>query len=279
MPRVGEDPRVVECAPADAYARAAGLGQHVLRGLGRGDVAVADDRDFLHRRHDRADAREIHRAGEALGPRAAMHENRRDPGVLQHGGEIGGGEVVLVPTEAHLGRDGNLHRVHHAAHELRRLGELGHHGRPAADADDLLHRAAHVDVHRRDAQRLDQRGGVAHLLRHGAEELHGEQFLRRAGPDELQRPRVLLEQRTGVDEIGGGPVEAADFADDEPEGQVGVARQRREKQIRPQLVWSDAHSGQVAGPPCGCKDANGTPAGRENQRAARARAASAAAPP
>ena len=241
VPGVRENPRIVERAPADAHPGAAGLVKHVLGRFGCRDVAIANDGDFFHGRHHGADAGEIDGAAEPLGARAAMHKNGGDSGVLQHAGEVGRREIVFVPAEPHLGGDGDLHGGHHAAHKRRGLVQLGHHRGAAADAGDLLHGAAHVDVHRGDAERLDHLGRVAHLLGHRAEELHGEQLLGRAGADHLQGPRVLLNQGAGVDEIGRGPVESADFAHDEPERQVGVARQRREKEIRIKLVGPDAH--------------------------------------
>ena len=105
----------------------------------------------------------------------------------------------------------------------------------------LLHRAAHVDVHGGNAERFEIDRRVAHFLRHGAEELHGQRSIRRAGFDELERLRILFEQRAGVDEVGGGKVHAADFAHGEAERQVGVTRQRREKQIRLQCQRPKAH--------------------------------------
>jgi hypothetical protein len=115
----------------------------------------------------------------------------------------------------------------------------------AADAGDLLDRAAHVDVHGGEAEGFDDERGVAHLLRHGAEELDGEPLLGGRGGDHLQGARVALDEGAGVDEVGRGPVHAADFAHHEAEGQVGVARQRREEEIRGKLVRTDAH-GQIS---------------------------------
>ena len=112
---------------------------------------------------------------------------------------------------------------------------------------DFLHGAAHVDVHRGDAGRLDHLGGVAHLFRHGAEELHREQFLGRDGADHLEGTRIFFNERAGIDEVGRGPVQSADFPHDEPEGQVGVTRQRREEQVGSELVGPDAHGRNVGG--------------------------------
>ena len=55
-----------------------------------------------------------------------------------------------------------------------------------------------------DAERFDDHGGVAHFLRHAAEELHGERPVGGAGFDELERLGIFFEQRAGVDEVGRG---------------------------------------------------------------------------
>ena len=104
---------------------------------GRGHVAVADDGNGFHRLHHGANAREIDRAAKALFARAAMDEDRRHADVLQRAGQVGRGQILVVPAEPHLGRDGNLHGVHHAADERGGLVEFGHHGRAAADVADL----------------------------------------------------------------------------------------------------------------------------------------------
>ncbi len=66
---------------------------------------------------------------------------------------------------------------------------------------------------------------------HGAEELDGQRRIGRPGFNELERLGIFFQQRAGVDQIGGAKADAADFAHDQAEGQVGVTRQRREKQI------------------------------------------------
>jgi hypothetical protein len=101
----------------------------------------------------------------------------------------------------------------------------------AADVDDLFHRATHVDVDRLSAELLAHHGSIAHLFRHAAEELDGERAIFGARGDELQGDAVALQQRAGVDEVGRRPPESAEFAHGEPHGQVGVACERREKQV------------------------------------------------
>jgi chorismate mutase len=66
--------------------------------------------------------------------------------------------------------------------------------------------------------------------------LHGERRISGTRLDELERLLVFLQQRAGVDEIGGAKSDAADFAQDESKRQVGVTRQRREEQVLTQNI-------------------------------------------
>jgi hypothetical protein len=179
--------------------------------------------------HDRADAGKIDRAAEALLARAAVDKNRGDAGVFEHAGQIGSGEVVVVPAETHFGGDGNFDSLHHAAHEMGGFVEFGHHRGTTADAADFAHRAAHVDVHGGDADGFEIDGGVAHFFGDGAEELDGERTVSGTGFDEFEGLGLFFQERAGIDQIGGREIEAAEFADSEAEGQVGVAREWREK--------------------------------------------------
>jgi hypothetical protein len=88
---------------------------------------------------------------------------------------------------------------------------------------------------------IDDERGVAHFFRHGAEKLDGQRRIGRARFDELERLGIFLHQRAGVDQVGGAQADAADFAHDEAEGQVGVTRQRREKQVGFKLERAKAH--------------------------------------
>ena len=167
---------------------------------------------FLTGLNDGANALEIHGAGEALFARAAMNENRGDADIFQRAREIGRGEIFIVPTEPHLGGDGNFHGIDHALDERRGLVQLRHHGRAAADAADLAHRATHVDIDGRNADGFEDNSGIAHFFGNGAEQLHGERTVRRAGFDEFESLWIFLEQRAGVDEVGRGESKSADFA-------------------------------------------------------------------
>ena len=192
---------------------------------------------------DGADAGQIDRAAEALLARAAMDKNGRDARVFQHPRQVRRGQILLVPSQPHFGGDRNFHGVHHAADQLRGLLQFRHHGGASADAADFSHRAAHVDVNRGNADGLEIDGGVAHLFGDGAKQLHGQRTVRRAGFDQLERLGFFFQERAGVDQIGGGQVQSAQFAHGQAEGQVGVTRQGREEQIGLQLERADAHPG------------------------------------
>ena len=88
MIRAAENPRIIKRAAADAHAGAAGLVEHMFRGLGCGDIAVADDGNFFDGFDDGTDAREIDAAGESLGAGAAVDENRGDTDVFEDAGEM-----------------------------------------------------------------------------------------------------------------------------------------------------------------------------------------------
>src|SRR6185503_4865930 len=70
--RADKDPRIVEGPAPHAHAGTTGFLEHSLRRLGRGHVAVADDRDVLHRGDHRAYAGQVHSASETLLARAPL---------------------------------------------------------------------------------------------------------------------------------------------------------------------------------------------------------------
>src|SRR5262249_25065027 len=109
-----EDPGVVEGAAADAHAGAAGFGEHFLGGFGGDDVAVANDGNCFDGLDDGADAGKVHGAAKTLFARAAVDEDGGDADVFEGAGEVGCGDVLVVPAEAHFGGDGDFDGVDHA---------------------------------------------------------------------------------------------------------------------------------------------------------------------
>jgi len=68
------------------------------------NVAVAEHGNALDRFHDAADAVVVHAAGEALFAGAPVDRDRRDADPLELAGEVRGGDLIVVPPEAHLSR-------------------------------------------------------------------------------------------------------------------------------------------------------------------------------
>src|ERR1700728_580933 len=93
LERMLENPWIVKRPSANAHTRAAGLVEHHLGGLRRGNIAIADDGNLLYGLNHGADAVEFYLTGETLLARAAVNENCRDASVFQCAGEIGRGEI------------------------------------------------------------------------------------------------------------------------------------------------------------------------------------------
>src|SRR2546426_117657 len=136
MLRVPENPRVVECAAADADGGAAGLVEHAFGGARRGNVAVAGHGDS-DRFHNGADADEVDAATETLLAGATVYGDRRRAGVFERTGEFRRGEVVVVPTEPHLAGDRDMNRGYHGRDDLGGASEIGHQRGAAAVATDF----------------------------------------------------------------------------------------------------------------------------------------------
>src|SRR2546429_3657778 len=106
MPRVHKYPRIIKSAASDADPRGPRLLQHRFGRLRRRNVTVADHRNGLDRLHYRADARQIDASAETLLAGTPMNENRRHSNLLQRPRKIRSGDILIIPTEAHLGSYG-----------------------------------------------------------------------------------------------------------------------------------------------------------------------------
>ena len=105
---------IVKGAATDAHAGTAGFVQHHFRRCGVVTSPLPMTGMRFTACDDVANAGQIDRAAEALFARAAMNEDGGDAGVFQRASQIGRGDILIIPTQAHLGRDGNFDRVHHA---------------------------------------------------------------------------------------------------------------------------------------------------------------------
>ena len=166
-----KQPRVAQCAPGDHHAVAVCLPHHAQGILGAVDIAVAQHR-HLHRVLYPGDDLRVDARGVHLLPGAGVHRYQCRARLLAGLGALHGGDVVGVPALAHLYGNRALGVRHHLLHDTPAAVGVQHQlaARPAGN--DLGGRAAHVDIHKVKFVLLNGGGGLAHDLRHLAEDLH-----------------------------------------------------------------------------------------------------------
>ena len=104
-----------------------------------------------------------------------MNGQRLDATILQLFSQLGDDELLVVPAEARLHRDGQADRLHHLLRHLQQLRNVLQHTRPGTLPGHLLHRTAEVQVDEvrsrllHNLRRLDHRLHVApvNLYAHG----------------------------------------------------------------------------------------------------------------
>ena len=175
-----EDPRTAKGGAAHHDGIHAIAFEGRLGLLGRGDVAVADDGDVdarvaLHL----ANQGPVGLAGVHLCAGAAVDGQRLDAAVLQLLGQLGDDELVLVPAQARLHGNGQLHGVHHLLGDLQQFGDVLQHAGAGALASHLLHRTAEVQVDEVWTGLLNDLGRLDHCLHVAAVDLnaHGALFV------------------------------------------------------------------------------------------------------
>ncbi len=156
-----------------------------------------------------------------------MDGQRVDALVLGDPRDLDGVQHALVPPAADLGRQRDRDRLAHGAKDHRRPPRIAHERRPLALGHDLRHRAAHVEVDRVGARRLQPPRRLREHVGIGAQQLHGERPLLGQVARDLAGVGVVLDEGAGVDLLAGEEPRAA-LARDEPEGDVGYARHGRE---------------------------------------------------
>ena len=240
-PRPHEDPRIIKSPTPHAHPCTPRLRLHVHCRLGRRHVAIANHRDRPRRLHHLANARKIHRAREPLLPGPPMNKYPGDAGILQRPDQVWGCQIVVIPTQAHLGRHRDTQRIHHRPHQMLRPFVLHHHRRTATHPTHLAHRASHVDVDGTHPPLLQHHRRIAHLLGHGTEQLHRQRPIVLIGFNELEGLGIFLDERPRVDQIGRRQIEAPNLPRHQTERQVRVARQRRQKQVGLQLQRAETN--------------------------------------
>ena len=170
-----------------------------------------------------------------------MHGDGGCTRLLTHLRKGHGVDVPAVPAFAEFHGHGHIHGLDDRLNDAP--GELGvtHERRTVAAADDLAHRAAHVDVQNVRAGVCQRHGrGLGHDLRLVAEDLHGGRVLVRRRPEQLLRFFIVIDQRLGAHHFRAGEGSALRAAQ-RTKWRVGHARHGRERERAADLDVSDLH--------------------------------------
>ena len=170
-----------------------------------------------------------------------MHGDGGCTRLLTHLRKGHGVDVPTVPAFAEFHGHGHIHGLDDRLDDAP--GELGvtHERRTVAAADDLAHRAAHVDVQNVRAGVCQRHGrGLGHDLRLVAEDLHGGRVLVRRRPEQLLRLFIVIDQRLGAHHFRAGEGSTL-CAAQRAKWRVGHARHGRERERAADLDVSDLH--------------------------------------
>jgi serine/threonine protein kinase len=252
--KLREDPRVEQGAPANRDGRTTRQGPHSDRVRNGQDVAVAHDGDSCNRFHDRPNAGQVDRTRKALGPSSAMNDDRGRSDLFKFPRQEGSGQVRVIPPQSHFHGDGNVHSFDDGPNQAGRAVGVAHHGRAAAAANDLVDRAAHIDVHGRDARRFQPLSGGDHFLRLRSVDLNRQRPIGRAGLDQLHALPSAPQQGSGIDEVRRCHPQSTQLANGQAKRQIRIAGEWRQPIPPGNLQRAEAHR-----------------AGRTNRRLSRSR--------
>ena len=173
--------------------------RHVLRAR---QVAIADDRNPHRPRHLR-DHVPVRRAAVTLLLRPSMHGHRGDARVLQNARSHRRVDRRRAPADANLRRDRHRRaRPHHGAGDLFQKRAVAQDRGAAVFRDDLVHRAAKVQVNEIRLFPVDDHARrLAEMLRVAAEKLHAQRALRIDKLQVLQRPLIAAKDALRADEF------------------------------------------------------------------------------
>ena len=170
---LAKDPGVGRRGAADHHAVAASFGHHRRRSLRSADVAVADHRN-LHRLLHAGDPLPARLPAIALFARAGMQRHGVQPLGFGHARQLQANNVGVVPAQAELHRERNLHRLAHGLENLFDPRQIAQQARAAVGADDLLGGAAEIEIDQVEAAFLNDASGLSQRFWVGAEELRAD---------------------------------------------------------------------------------------------------------
>ena len=172
-----------------------------------------------------------------------MNRDRRGAGIFHPPREIGGVDLVGIPSRAHLDGDGNLHRARHRPDDIGGVRRFAHQAAPGVVLRDLRHRASHVDVDDVGADAFDDLRGRRHLFRIAAEDLNRDRPLFFGVLRVFERAIDPAHQPLGAHHLADDQTAPALPLHETAECRVRHARHRRERKRRRQFDGSDLHKG------------------------------------
>ena len=158
-------------AAADHDGLASRFRHHSCRRRAVDDVPIADDRN-RYGLDNRLDFLPIGLAAVKLIPRPAVDGNGSGTGIFSPFCQFRRHEGSIIPARAHLDGDGNGHGLYDGAYNFFGQGQILHQRRTVAIFDDLLYRAAHIDVDDIGAGFFDDSSRLGHDFRIRTENLH-----------------------------------------------------------------------------------------------------------
>ena len=167
-----EDPGIQHGSPSDRDRSTSGHFAHPQGVLGRADIAIADDRDFLHGCGRRGDAVEIDFALKSLLPGPAMNGDGLNPCRLETLGQIGCRDRIAVPAKSHLDCDWERYGGDDVFDQSTGLARITQQSSSPSLPVDLGHRATHVDIDSPITAILEPAGGSDQLIHLRPENLH-----------------------------------------------------------------------------------------------------------
>ena len=218
--RFPEDPGIPHGAAGDHHRVAAGLLQHE-RDVGRREqVAAADDRD-PQGALQLGDPAPVRLAVEHLGAASRVQRYRVAPLLLGDPADLQEGFVAAGPAGADLHREGKPGRRPHGANDGGYLEWFLEERATGAGADDLAHRAPHVDIDQ-FAVPLDQPGRFGEHVGVVAEKLHADWPIRGDAFQQVETLAPLPGQAVHADHFGEGERGPA-LTRHEPHREIGDA--------------------------------------------------------
>jgi hypothetical protein len=141
--------------------------------------------------------------------------------------KAGGVAVAVVPPGAHLEGDRQIDRPHRRLENARGLQFVAHQRRPGVAVDDLLDRAAEIEVDQHGAAIGVEFGRLGHDTGLAAGELDRHRLLLGAASRHRQGLPCFADRRLARDHLGDDERGAVLF-DDAPERQIAHPRHRRQ---------------------------------------------------